>query len=47
MLWGWPTFYLIDPKGIVRKRWQDTGPEELNHAIDQLVGVQTESATAK
>jgi thiol-disulfide isomerase/thioredoxin len=46
-VWGWPTFYLIDPKGIIRKRWQDTGPEELDHAIDQLVGVPSESATAK
>ena len=30
-VWGWPTFYLIDQKGIIRKRWVGTRPEELNH----------------
>ena len=42
-VWGWPTFYLIDQKGIIRKRWGDTGLEELNLAIDQLIDAQTES----
>jgi hypothetical protein len=46
-LWGWPTFYLIDQKGMIRKRWRNTRPEELNHAIDQLIVAQTESKTAK
>ncbi len=46
-VWGWPTFYLIDQKGIIRKRWQDTGLEELNHAIDQMVNVRTDRETAK
>jgi thiol-disulfide isomerase/thioredoxin len=41
-VWGWPTFYLTDQEGIIRKRWGDAAPEELNHAIDQLLGVQTE-----
>jgi thiol-disulfide isomerase/thioredoxin len=46
-VWGWPTFYLIDQKGIIRKRWVGTKPEQLNHAIDLLIDAQTESKTAK
>jgi thiol-disulfide isomerase/thioredoxin len=46
-VWGWPTFYLIDQKGIVRKRWVDVQPDELNRAIDQLIDAQTENQTAK
>jgi thiol-disulfide isomerase/thioredoxin len=46
-VWGWPTFYLIDHKGIIRTRSGDPPVEELNHAIDQAVGVQTESVTGK
>ena len=45
-VWSWPTFYLIDQKGIIRKRWSDTQLEELDQAIDQLIGVQTESNSA-
>ena len=44
---GWPAFYLIDQKGIIRKRWVGALPEELNHAIDQLIAVQTQSETAR
>jgi thiol-disulfide isomerase/thioredoxin len=44
---GWPTFYLIDQKGIIRQRWGDARLEELNRAIDQLVAAHTESKTAK
>jgi thiol-disulfide isomerase/thioredoxin len=46
-VWGWPTFYLIDQKGIIRKRWGDTRLEELNLTIDQLIDAKTESKTAK
>jgi thiol-disulfide isomerase/thioredoxin len=46
-VWGWPTFYLIDQKGIVRKRRGDTGLEELNLAIDQLLDAEPESKTLK
>lgn len=46
-VWGWPTLYLIDEKGIIRKRWGDTRLEELNRAIDQLVDAHTEGKTAK
>ena len=42
-VWGWPTFYLIDQKGIIRKRWGDTGLEGLNLAIGQLIDAKTES----
>jgi peroxiredoxin len=35
---GWPTLYLIDQNGIVRKRWTDTVPPEvLNREIDDLI----------
>jgi uncharacterized protein (TIGR03067 family) len=35
---GWPTFYLIDQNGIVRKRWTDTVPPEvLNREVDDLI----------
>jgi hypothetical protein len=36
---GFPTFYLIDQEGIIRKRWiGDQPPEEMNSLIDQLLG---------
>ena len=35
---GWPTFYLIDQKGIIRKRWAESvSPEVLDRAIDNLI----------
>jgi thiol-disulfide isomerase/thioredoxin len=34
---GWPTFYLIDQKGIIRKRWMGGNVEEMDQAIDQLL----------
>jgi uncharacterized protein (TIGR03067 family) len=35
---GWPTFYLIDREGIIRKRWTDTVPPDvLNREIDNLI----------
>jgi thiol-disulfide isomerase/thioredoxin len=46
-VWGWPTFYLIDEKGIIRKRWTGTRLEELNHAIDELIAQQSENQPAK
>ena len=35
---GWPTLYLIDHKGVIRKKWLG-GPEEkvLDEEIDKLV----------
>ena len=46
-VWGWPTFYLIDQQGTIRKRWVDPSLEELNHAIDRLLDAQTESNPAR
>jgi thiol-disulfide isomerase/thioredoxin len=46
-VWGWPTFYLIDQSGVIRKRWNDTQPEALDQSIHQLIGVPTESKTTK
>jgi hypothetical protein len=46
-VWSWPTIYLIDQKGIIRKQWTDARPAELNRAIDQLLAVETESKAAK
>jgi hypothetical protein len=43
-VWSWPTFYLIDQKGIIRKRWGATKPEELSQAIDQLMLEQSQSS---
>ena len=35
---GWPTLYLIDPQGNVRKRWVGSpGEETLDGAIDALL----------
>jgi len=35
---GWPTFYLIDGKGIIRKRWAEgVAPEVLDREIDNLI----------
>jgi thiol-disulfide isomerase/thioredoxin len=45
---GFPTFYLIDQEGIIRKRWiGDQPPEEMNSSIDQLLEAQATSGTAK
>jgi thiol-disulfide isomerase/thioredoxin len=46
-VWGWPTFYLIDQSGVIRKRWNDTQPEALEQAIHQLIGMPTQSKTPK
>jgi beta-lactamase regulating signal transducer with metallopeptidase domain/thiol-disulfide isomerase/thioredoxin len=46
-VWSWPTIYLIDQKGIIRKQWTDARPAEFNRAIDQLLAVETESKAAK
>jgi RNA polymerase sigma-70 factor (ECF subfamily) len=36
---GYPTLYLIDHQGIIRHRWIGAPPpEELNRAVDRLVG---------
>jgi hypothetical protein len=35
---GWPTLYLIDHKGIIRKKWVGSpGEEVMNKEIDKLV----------
>jgi poly(3-hydroxybutyrate) depolymerase/thiol-disulfide isomerase/thioredoxin len=35
---GWPTLYLIDREGVIRKRWIDgPSPAELNREVDLLV----------
>lgn len=35
---GYPTFYLLDPQGIVRRRWiGDQPPEEMEKAIELLL----------
>lgn len=34
---AWPTLYLIDSQGKIRKRWRNVSPEELSDAIEQLV----------
>lgn len=45
---GFPTFYLIDQQGIIRKRWiGDQPPEEMNALIDHLLDVQAAGATSK
>jgi RNA polymerase sigma factor (sigma-70 family) len=37
---GWPTLYLIDRDGVIRKRWVGAPPpDELDREVDQLVGV--------
>lgn len=42
---GWPTFYLIDQKGIIRKRWPETvSPEVLDEEIDRLIERVSKSA---
>jgi hypothetical protein len=35
---GWPTLYLIDHKGVVRKKWVGSpGDKVMNQEIDRLV----------
>ena len=35
---GWPTLYLIDHQGVIRKKWTGSpGDEALDAAIDELV----------
>ena len=35
---GWPTLFLIDPRGVIRRVWMGApGGNELDEAIDQLV----------
>src|SRR5437016_1728439 len=35
---GWPTLYLIDHKGMIRKKWVGSpGNEVLDKAIDKLI----------
>jgi len=35
---GWPTLYLIDHKGVVRKKWVGSpGDKVMNQEIDKLV----------
>ena len=35
---GWPTLYLIDHKGVIRKKWVGSpGEEVMNKEIDKLV----------
>lgn len=36
---SWPTFYLIDHQGVIRKRWNQTPPAtaELDAAVDELI----------
>lgn len=34
---SWPTFYLIDQKGIIKNRWVDGQMDEMNRAIGQLL----------
>jgi hypothetical protein len=37
-IWGWPTLYLVDAQGIIRKRWiGNPGAEVLDAEIDKLV----------
>jgi hypothetical protein len=35
---GWPTLYLIDHKGVIRKKWEGSpGDKVLDEEIDKLV----------
>jgi hypothetical protein len=35
---GWPTLYLLDGKGIIRRKWVDNpGDKVLDEAIDKLL----------
>jgi hypothetical protein len=36
-VWGWPTLYLIDHKGIIRQRWNSPDTEVLDRKISKLV----------
>ena len=45
---GWPTLYLIDAKGDIRKKWLGSpGDEVLDHEIDKLVKETVAAAAAK
>jgi len=33
---GWPTIYVIDPKGVIR--FKDVREKQLDEAVDQLLG---------
>lgn len=36
---GWPTFYLLNSKGVIERRWTELPPEsELKSAISELLG---------
>jgi hypothetical protein len=36
---GWPTLYLIDHEGVIRRKWLGSpGPQVLDECIDELVG---------
>ena len=36
---GWPTLYLIDHKGVIRKRWVGAPPADvLGREVERLVG---------
>jgi hypothetical protein len=44
---GWPTLYLIDQQGIIRKKWVGApGNEVIDDAIDELLK-HAEAASAK
>jgi hypothetical protein len=35
---GWPTLYVIDHKGVIRKKWVGSpGPEVMDKALEELV----------
>jgi len=34
---GWPTLYLIDQKGVIRRRWTGSPGEALDREIETLV----------
>ncbi|MBN1588198.1 MAG: TlpA family protein disulfide reductase [Pirellulales bacterium] len=39
-VYGWPTLYLIDQKGIIRAKWHDEMTlDKMNQAVDQLLAV--------
>jgi peroxiredoxin len=40
LITSWPTLFLIDHHGIIRKKWEGSpDPKELDQAIDKLVSV--------
>ena len=38
---GWPTMYLIDSRGLIRRRWRNVSHEEITQAIAELLVEQT------